>query len=61
MIVPGAPWHRIVIAGVKTDGTLDGTWLHVLDPAAGENWQSYATVESEFEAGSPESNNIFGY
>jgi hypothetical protein len=61
VIVPGAPWHRIVIAGAKTDGTAEGTWLHVLDPDDAEGWQSYEDVESRFEAGSPRSNNIFGY
>ncbi|WP_054053785.1 peptidoglycan-binding protein [Alloactinosynnema sp. L-07] len=61
VIVPGAPWHRIVIAGAKTDGTPEGTWLHVLDPAGGDSWQSYEDVEEQFEAGAPRSNNIFGY
>jgi peptidoglycan hydrolase-like protein with peptidoglycan-binding domain len=61
VIVPGNPWHRIVIAGVKTDGTAEGTWLHVLDPAGGDDWLSYEDVESRFEAGAPRSNNIFGY
>lgn len=61
IIVPGAPWHRIVIAGAKTDGTAEGTWLHVLDPDDTESWQSYEDVEARFEAGSPRSNNIFGY
>jgi hypothetical protein len=61
VIVPGAPWHRIVIAGATTDGTPEGTYLHVLDPAAGEEWQTYEDVEAKFEAGAPRSNNIFGY
>ncbi|HVU92246.1 MAG TPA: papain-like cysteine protease family protein [Jatrophihabitans sp.] len=61
VIVPGAPWHRIVIAGVQTDGTPETTHLHVLDPELGESWMDYRTVESRFEAGYPRSNNVFGY
>jgi ABC-type bacteriocin/lantibiotic exporter with double-glycine peptidase domain len=44
VIVPGAPWHRIVIAGVQTDGTPETTHLHVLDPELGESWLDYRTV-----------------
>ena len=62
VIVPGGGmWHRIVIAGVQTDGTPDSTWIHILDPASGESWAAYADAEANYEAGAPRSNNIFTY
>lgn len=61
IIVPGTPWHRIVIAGVQTDGTPESTHFHVCDPAGDDSWLTFANVEQRFEAGYPRSNNIFGY
>jgi ABC-type bacteriocin/lantibiotic exporter with double-glycine peptidase domain len=62
VIVPGGGiWHRIVIAGVETDGTPESTSIHILDPARGDSWTPYAEAERNYEAGAPRSNNIFSY
>lgn len=48
-VMVGIPGHYIVITGISSDTTIEGTQLHVYDPARGEFWAPYADVEHSYE------------
>ncbi len=48
-VMVGIPGHYIVITGISSDSTIEGTQLHVYDPARGEFWAPYADVENAYE------------
>jgi len=49
-IMVGIPGHWIVLAGISGDMTVEGTKVHILDPARGELTSvPYSTLEEEYE------------
>jgi hypothetical protein len=48
-IMVGIPRHYIVLAGIQSDGDFENTSFHVYDPAQGESWMDFNTVNSAYE------------
>ena len=44
------PGHYIIVSAIHGDGTPDGTQAYVLDPAGGESWMPFSTLEELYEA-----------
>jgi ABC-type bacteriocin/lantibiotic exporter with double-glycine peptidase domain len=48
-VMVGIPGHWIVLAGISGDGTIEGTTMHILDPARGDSTVPYSKLESDYE------------
>jgi hypothetical protein len=48
-IMVGIPRHYIVLAGIQSDGNVGNTSFHVYDPAVGESWMDFNSVNSAYE------------
>jgi hypothetical protein len=51
VVIPGKPWHAVVVSGAESDGTIDGSRIYVEDPGGGERWWDFSTFTLNFEAG----------
>ncbi|HEV8295644.1 MAG TPA: papain-like cysteine protease family protein [Acidimicrobiales bacterium] len=60
-VMVGIPGHFVVVSAVQGEGNPDDTYLYVLDPAAGESWQTYAAVEQAYELDSAAGNDLLQY
>ena len=60
-VMVGVPGHFVVVSSITGDGTPEGSFLYVLDPAAGESWQPFVQVEEAYELDSGAGNDLLQY